>query len=46
MCGTRSTRGRWENNIRMDVWEIWWKGVDWIHLAQDRYQLRAFMNTS
>jgi hypothetical protein len=24
---------RWELNIKMDVKEIGWKGVDWIHLA-------------
>jgi hypothetical protein len=28
-------RRRWEDNIRMDVREIVWEGVDWIHLAQD-----------
>jgi hypothetical protein len=25
---------RWEDNIRMDLGEIRWEGVDWIHLAQ------------
>jgi hypothetical protein len=29
--------GRWENNIRIDIREIGWKLVDWIHLAQNRY---------
>jgi hypothetical protein len=29
----------------MDVREIGWKGVDWIHPAQDRDQWRAFVNT-
>jgi hypothetical protein len=29
-------KGRWEDNIRMDVREIGWEGVDWIFLAQDR----------
>jgi len=24
--------------IRIDLREIWWEGVDWIHLAQDRDQ--------
>jgi hypothetical protein len=28
---------RWEDNIRMDLREVGWGGVDWIHLAQDRY---------
>jgi hypothetical protein len=25
-----------EDNIRMDLREIVWKSVDWMHLAQDR----------
>jgi hypothetical protein len=36
-------RRRWEDNIRMDLREIRWEGVDWMHLAQDRGQWRAFM---
>jgi hypothetical protein len=31
-------RHRWEDNIRMDLREIGWEGVDWIHLAEDRNQ--------
>jgi hypothetical protein len=31
-------RRRWENNIKMDLQEITWGDVDWIHLAKDRYQ--------
>jgi hypothetical protein len=27
------TRYGWEDNIRIDVREIVWEGVDWIHLA-------------
>jgi hypothetical protein len=26
---------RWEDNIRMDLREIGWECVDWLHLAQD-----------
>jgi len=26
-------RRRWEDNIRMDLREIEWQGVDWMHLA-------------
>jgi len=28
---------RWDD-IRMDLRDVGWKGVDWIHLAQDRDQ--------
>jgi hypothetical protein len=38
-------RRKWENNIRMDLREIGWGGMDWIDLAQDREQWRAFVNT-
>jgi hypothetical protein len=37
-------RHRWEN-IRMDLREIGWGGMDWIDLAQDRDQWRALVNT-
>jgi hypothetical protein len=36
-------RRRWEDNIRMDLREVGWEGVDWMHLAQDREKLRAFV---
>jgi hypothetical protein len=29
-------RRRWEDGIKMDLREIGWVGVEWIHLAQDR----------
>jgi hypothetical protein len=32
-------------NIRMDLQEIGREVVDWIHLAQDRDQWRAVVNT-
>jgi hypothetical protein len=32
-------------NIKMDLREIDWDGVDWIELAQDRDQWRALVNT-
>jgi hypothetical protein len=31
-------RHRWENNIIMDLREIGWEDVDWIHVAQNRNQ--------
>jgi hypothetical protein len=38
-------RRRWVDNIKMDLGEIGWDGVDWIELAQDRDQWRALVNT-
>jgi hypothetical protein len=32
-------------NIEMEFREIGCGGVNWIYLAQDRYQWRALMNT-
>jgi hypothetical protein len=29
-------RRRWMENIKMDLLEIGWGGMDWIGLAQDR----------
>jgi hypothetical protein len=31
-------RSRWVDNIKMDLREIGWSGMDWIDLAQDRDQ--------
>jgi hypothetical protein len=39
-----SARRRWEDGIRMDLEEIVWGGVEWIHLAQDRDRWRAVVN--
>jgi hypothetical protein len=39
-------RSRWDDNIRMDLRQIGWGGVDWTHLAQDRDQWRALVNTA
>jgi hypothetical protein len=38
-------RRRWEDNIKMDLREIGIDGSNWIRLAQDRIQWRAFVNT-
>jgi hypothetical protein len=35
----------WEDNIRMDLREIGIDGTNWIQLAQDRVQWRAFVDT-
>jgi hypothetical protein len=41
----RKTRRVWKDNITMDLREIGWEVVDWMHLAQNRDQWRAFVNT-
>jgi hypothetical protein len=38
-------KSRWEDNIKMDLREIEWGGMDCIDLLQDRYLLRAIVNT-
>jgi hypothetical protein len=38
-------RRRWEDNIKMDLREIGFEDVVWIHLAQDRDRRRAHVNT-
>jgi hypothetical protein len=38
-------RRRWVNNIKMDLREVGWDGMDWIDLAQDRDEWRALVNT-
>jgi hypothetical protein len=35
---------RWVDNIKMDLGKIRWGVVDWIGLAQDRYNSKALMN--
>ena len=37
-------RRRWEDNIKMDLWEVE-GGGDWMELAQDRDRWRALVNT-
>jgi hypothetical protein len=38
-------RRKWVDNVKMDLSEIVWGGMDWIDLAQDKEQLRASVNT-
>jgi hypothetical protein len=37
-------RRKWEDNIKMDLREIGWGGMDSLDLAQDRDLWRAFVN--
>jgi hypothetical protein len=38
-------RRRWVDNIKMNLREIGWGGMDWIDLAQERDQWRALVKT-
>jgi hypothetical protein len=40
----RPRRG-WVDNIKMDLREVGWGGMDWIELAEDRDSWRALVNT-
>jgi hypothetical protein len=37
-------RRRWVGNIKTDLREIGWYGMDWMDLAQNRDQWRALVN--
>ena len=38
-------KGRWEENIKIDLQEVGCGGMDWIELAQDRDSWRAVVTT-
>jgi hypothetical protein len=38
-------RGRWVDNIRMNLGEVGWSVVDWIGLAQDRKRWRVLVSS-
>jgi hypothetical protein len=39
------TRCRWEDNIKMDLQEVWRGRGDWMKLSQDRDIWRALVGT-
>jgi hypothetical protein len=41
----RRPRCRWVNNIKTELREVGWDGIDWIDLAQDRDQWKTLVNT-
>jgi hypothetical protein len=38
-------RRSWVDDIKMDLRELGWDGIDWIDLVQDRDHWRALVNT-
>jgi hypothetical protein len=40
----RRLRRRWVDRLKMDLMEIGWEGVEWIHLARDRDRRRAVVS--
>jgi hypothetical protein len=38
-------RRRWKDNIRMELTQIEWEGVDWMHVVQDVDLWRVLVNT-
>jgi hypothetical protein len=36
-------RRKWEDNIKMDLREVGWGGMDWISLTQDRDRWRTLV---
>jgi hypothetical protein len=43
--GLERPRRRWVYNVGMDVRDIGWEVVEWIHLAEDRDRWQALANT-
>jgi hypothetical protein len=39
-------RHRWVDNIKMDLREIGWDGMNWTDMAQDRDQWRVLVNAA
>ena len=40
----KTGRCRWENNIKMDLQQVGWEGMDYIDLARDWDRWRALVN--
>jgi hypothetical protein len=40
----RRPRRKWMDNIRMDLREIRWNGMDWTDLVQERDRRRVLLN--
>ena len=40
----RPPRNRWEDNIKIDLREVGWEGMDWLDVVQDRDNWRVLVN--
>jgi hypothetical protein len=38
-------RGGWDDNIVVNLREVGWEGLCWYHVAEDRNQWQAVVNT-
>jgi hypothetical protein len=38
-------KGRWEYDIKIEIWEIGWEGMNWLNLAAVSGKWRAVVNT-
>jgi hypothetical protein len=45
LVGKPRRRCKWVDDIKMDLVALGWSGMNWIGLAQDRYKLRALVNS-
>jgi uncharacterized protein YebE (UPF0316 family) len=44
VCHLGRSKRRWEDDIKMNLQEVGWGGMDWIAQARDRDRWRAFVN--
>jgi len=44
-CYLRLIVWGWEDNIKRNLKETVWQDEDWLHLSQDRYKWRTFVDT-
>ena len=42
---TCKTQRRWDDNVTTNLKEMEWQDVNWIHMAQDRYNQRTHTST-
>ena len=45
LCLFRRPMRRWEDNIKLDLQEMGWDGMDWIELVWDKDSWQTLVNT-